>query len=116
MGAGHDWIDKLIHEFGAIAAIAIEKYDDLAFRLQRTYSSEAGASVTMSRFAHDFCASSARAFSRSIRAAVINDDEFTRNVGLETFADDASDRFFLVQCRNDYGNAGHRKTMCAAVK
>src|SRR5207245_11079162 len=70
----------------------------------------------MSRFAHDFCASSPRAFSRSIRAAVIHDDDFARNIGLETFADDARDRFFLVQRRNDYGNAGHRKTMCEAVK
>src|SRR5438105_15401330 len=70
----------------------------------------------MSRFGRAFCASSARAFSRWIRAAVIHDDDFARNIGLETFAEDARDRFFLVQRRNDYGNAGHRKTMCAAVK
>ena len=27
-----NWIDKVIHELGAIASVAIEKYDDIAFR------------------------------------------------------------------------------------
>jgi hypothetical protein len=30
--AGHDGIDELIHELRAIAAIAVEKNDDVAFR------------------------------------------------------------------------------------
>src|ERR1700694_1007099 len=41
-----DWIDKLIHEFGAIAPVAIEKNYDVGLRRKRADSGHARAAVT----------------------------------------------------------------------
>ena len=111
-----DRFDKLIHEFGAIAAVAIEKYDNVASRRKRADSSETGAAVPVARLAHDFRARFACALSSSIVAAVIDDDDLAGNFRRQTLVHNIRNRFLLVQGWNNDGNGAHRKTRRAVVK
>src|ERR1700730_19322788 len=72
----NDWIDKLIHELRAIAAVAIQKNKELAFRRQSVHSRGTGAAITAIRFAHHLHSRLSRVFRRSIGAAVIAHDDF----------------------------------------
>jgi hypothetical protein len=70
----------------------------------------------MSRRTHDARARFTRALGCAIGAAVVDDDNFVRHTGLKTFAHDASDRFLLVQRRNDHRDLAHRRTIQAQLK
>src|SRR5438128_3226423 len=112
----NDRFDKLVNEFWAIAAVAIEKYDNVACGRKRADSSETGAAVPVARLAHDFRTRFACAFSSSIVAAVIDDDDLAGNFSRQTLAHNIRNRFLLVQGWNNDGNGPHRKTRRAAGK
>ncbi len=76
--SGDDRIDKLIHELGTIAPVAIEKNYDVALLRERADSGHARAAVTRFEFRHYTCARFTRALRGSIAAAVIDDDDLVR--------------------------------------
>src|SRR4030095_13531471 len=95
-------LDKLIHELRAIASVAIEKHDNLAFRGKSANASRAGASVTALWLRNYPRARGARSLGCSIAAAVINDDDLARDICGGDCSDNRHDRLFFVQRRNNY--------------
>ena len=114
--AGHDGIDKLIHELRAIAAIAIEKHNDFVFRRKRAHSGQARATISGYRLRYDSSASFARAFRRSITAAIVDHDDLSGNFSRRHFANHVGNWFLLIGGRNDHEDGAHRKTSDALVK
>ena len=100
MRTTRNWIDKLIHKLGAIAPVAVEEYDDVAFRPQRRHSGGARTTVSAMGF-DDARASLARAFRGSICAAVIDHDDVGQDFCGHDFTHDPGNRLFLVERRND---------------
>src|SRR2546423_9954985 len=72
-----DRIDESIHQLWTIAAVAIEKNDDLGSRIDSRDTGRTGASVTARR-CHDPRSRGSRLFGRAIGAPGINDDDFVR--------------------------------------
>src|SRR6266404_4910161 len=73
-----DWIDKLRHKFRAIAAVAIEKCDDVALWRYCANSRRAGATVS-ARGSDNARPRFTRALGCSISTAIIYNDDLTRN-------------------------------------
>ena len=114
MCPARDWIHELTHKRRHVAAVAIKKYDDVAFRRDRPHARHAGAPVSARR-SYDARASFTRARGCAIGAAVIDHNHFLRQTGRETFAYNAGDWFLFVQSRNNNRNI-HRRTSDAVVK
>jgi hypothetical protein len=113
--AARDWVDKLIHKRGDIAPVAIEKNNDLAFGRKSANARCACASVTAGRSYHARTRFT-RALGSAIGAAIIDHDYLVWQSSRETFSYDASDRFLLVQRRDNDGDVAHRKASHALVK
>ena len=96
MRAGDDWIDKLIHEFGAIAAVTVEKHNDIAFRRKNAHSRHAGTTVTASRLGNYLRAGCAGMFRRSIITAIVDDDNFARDFRGRDSANHIGNWFFFI--------------------
>ena len=92
-----------MHKFRAIAAVPIEKIDDIAFRAKSANTGSASASISAQRL-HNARTGFAGAFRGAISAAVIHHNDLTGNSCRRDFANHASDRFFLVKRRNDDGD------------
>ena len=75
--AARDWVHKLIHKRRDIAAVAVEKYNDLAFRRKSADARCTCAPVTARR-SHDARTRFTRTFGRVIGAAVIDHDHLVR--------------------------------------
>ena len=88
--------DKLIHERGRVAAVAIEKNRNVAFGRKRTNACGTRASVPARR-GHHARTGFTSAFGRAISAAVINDNDLVRQTRRKTFPHDAGDRFLLIK-------------------
>src|SRR6185437_65167 len=82
--AAPNGINKLIHERGHVAAVAIEKNHNVTFGRKRTNADGASASVSTRR-GHHVRACFMCALSGSIGAAVINDDHLVGQASCETF-------------------------------
>src|SRR6266496_3525869 len=95
--------DKLIHERGYVAAVAIEKNHNVAFGRKHTNAGGASASVSARRGYHArtcfMCAQGS-----SIRTAVINDNDLVRQTCRETFTHDGGDWFLLIKRGDNDGN------------
>src|ERR1051325_4704524 len=114
--AARDRLDQLRNEFGAIAAVAVEKYHNVALRRNRAHTRGTGATVSAYGLAHHPGAGGTCDCSRSIRAAVVGHDYLVRNGRGKTFAHNVRDWFFLVERRDNDGNEHYRNTSHAAVK
>src|SRR6266403_4124779 len=109
MRAARDWVDKLIHERGNVAPVAIKKHNNLAFGRKRANSRSARAPVATG-LGYYARAGFARAFGCAISAAVVDDDQVIRQTGRQTFAHDSGDRFLFVKRRDNDRHVAHRKT------
>ena len=116
MCASRDWADKLSYGPRTIAAVAVEKNNNVAFWPQRGDSGSTGASVSTRRF-HDASASFASALRSPVGTVVINHDDLDGDVCRRDFAHNAGNRFLFVKRRNnDLNRAHHRSTTHAVVK
>jgi hypothetical protein len=89
-------INKLIHERGHVAAVAIEKNDNVTFGRKRTNAGGASTSVS-TRSGYHARACFMCALSSSIGAAVINDYHLVGQTSCETFTHNAGNRFLFIQ-------------------
>src|SRR5438067_13319145 len=99
MRAARDWIDKLVHYRGHITAIAIQKHNNLAIGRKRANTSCARSSVTAGS-GHYARAGFTSAFGCTISAAVVDDDQVTRQTGRQTFTHDSANRILLIKRRD----------------
>src|SRR2546428_4707464 len=101
MRACHDGFDQLIHEFGAIAAVPIEKHNDVAFPGKRADSRRTGATITAFGFSDHFCSGFTSALRSSISTAVVDHDDLAWNFGRRNGMNYIPYRLLFVQSRND---------------
>src|SRR5256885_6024350 len=113
--ASRDWIGELLHKLGTIAAIAVEKNHDVGSILQAGNSGRTCAPVSARSF-HNASPGFTSAFSCSIRAAVVDNDNIGGNLCCRDFTHNAGDRLFFIERWNDDRDATHRKTTRALVK
>src|ERR1700730_6588911 len=116
-----DRIHKLTHQLWAIASVAIEEHDNVAFRRKRAYPRCAGAAVTMWRCCNHGCACLACALSSLIGASIVHNDDVVRQGGRETFANHLRDRLLFIERRDNHRYVHgavelHRKISQAIVK
>jgi hypothetical protein len=97
----NDWIDELIYELRAIAAVPVEKNDDIAFRAKSANTGSAGASIPALWLGDHARARGARAFGGLISAAIIDNDDVARNVCGSDRSDYICDRFLFVEGWNN---------------
>jgi hypothetical protein len=90
------WIDKPIHHLWVIAAIAVQENDNFAFRRDCTQTRMKRTSISASRLCDDASPGSCCNFRRSIRAAVIHDDDLVGDMPRD-FLDHFPDCRFLIQ-------------------
>src|ERR1051326_1429640 len=111
--SGGDWIDELRHKLWTIAAIAVDKNNNIAFRRKGLNTCRTCAPIPARR-GHHARARVTRAFGCAVSAAVIDYDHFVRHSGCETFAHHACNWFLFVQRRdNDRDEHNGKRRVCA---
>ena len=98
-----DRLNQSRNETGNVAAVAIEKHDQIAFLGNRRCARRTGATVSAWR-PNDSCSRVSGAFRRLVCTAIVNDDGFARNFRRDYFTHHLRDRLFFIQSWNDNGN------------
>jgi hypothetical protein len=70
-------LNQTIHYLGTVTAIAVEEYDDLAIRSERSNPGGTSPAVAPTWFGYDARPSQSGAFSSGVSTAVVDDDYFT---------------------------------------
>ena len=103
MRAAHNRLDQRRNKARNVAAIAIEKNDQIAFRGNCRHARRTSATVSARRRNYSrSCVSGA--FRRLVCAAIINNNDFARSSRCDHLAHDLRDWFFFIQRWNDNGN------------
>ncbi len=103
MRAAHNRLDQRRNEARNVAAIAIEKNDQIAFRGNCRHARRTSATVSARRRNHS-CSFVSSAFRGLVCAAIINNNDFARSSRCDYFTHDLRDRLFFVERRNDSRN------------
>ncbi len=94
-------LDQLAHDFGVIAAVAVEEHDNLATWRNCPKTRAKGAAIATVGFVNDARAGGARHFRRAVGAAIIDDDNFVGDVP-RNGTNHLSNRILLVQRGYDH--------------
>src|SRR5437016_7793429 len=94
-------LNKSIHHFWIVAAIAVEKDDDFAIGRERAHSPAKRPPISPLGLCYNASAGRGCNFRCAIGAAVINDDYLVSNPTRHVI-DDFTNRLLFVKCGDDY--------------